>query len=59
MHTENEVLEKIPTKVLRVFLLAIHSYFYFFSFALRFLFFQIVSTCSSVTVYGKGERKKT
>ncbi len=48
-------------KVLRVFLLAIHSYLY--SFALRFLFLQTHATSysfySSITVHCKGERRKT
>ncbi len=37
---EAEFLDEIQTKVLRVFLLAIHSHLY--SFALRFLFLQIM-----------------
>ncbi len=48
-------------KVLRVFLLAIHSHLY--SFALRFLFIQTHATCysfySSITVHCKGERRKS
>ncbi len=58
---EAEFLEEIQTKVLRVFLLAIHSHFY--SFALRFLFLQIHATSYSfyslVTVHCEGERRKT
>ncbi len=50
-HTEAEFLDEIQTKVLRVFLLAIHSHLY--SFALRFLFLQTHATSynfySSVT----------
>jgi hypothetical protein len=40
--TEAEFLNGIPTKVLRVFLLAIHSHLH--SFALRFLFLQAPAT---------------
>ncbi len=56
---EAAFLHKIYTKVLRVFLLAIHSHLY--SFALRFIFLQTHATSysfySSVTVHCKGERK--
>ncbi len=52
MTTEAEFLDEIQTKVLRVFLFAIHSHLY--SFALRFLFLQTYETYdsfySSVTV---------
>jgi hypothetical protein len=52
-----EFLHEIQTKVLRVFLLAIHSHLY--SFALRFLFLQTHATSysfySSVTVHCKGK----
>jgi hypothetical protein len=52
MYPEAEFLDEIQTKVLRVFLLAIHSYLY--SFALRFLFHQTHATsysfCCSVNV---------
>jgi hypothetical protein len=53
-------LNKIQTKVLRVFLLAIHNRLY--SFALRFLFLQIYATSHSFyssllyTVKEKGEK---
>jgi hypothetical protein len=54
------ILGRNPTKVLRVFLLAIHSHLY--SFALQFLFLQTHTTSysfySSVTVHCKGERRK-
>jgi hypothetical protein len=64
--SEAEFLGEIQTKVLRVFLLAIHSHLY--SFALRFLFLQThaisYSFYSSVTVLytvkekgGKPDRK--
>jgi hypothetical protein len=56
-----EFVDEIQAKVLRVFLLAIHSHFY--SFALSFLFLQIYATSysfySSVTVHCTGERRKT
>ncbi len=60
---EAEILDEIETKILRVFLLAIHSHL--FSFALRFLFLQTqastYSLYSSFTVYckkrGKSDRK--
>ena len=59
--TEAEFLDEIQTKVLRVFLLAIHSDLY--SFALRFIFLQNHATSysfySSATVHCKGERRKT
>ncbi len=52
---EAEFLDEIP-KVLRVFLLAIHSYlpwdFYFFN-----LTQPLKSVCSSITIRCKGERK--
>jgi hypothetical protein len=38
MRPEAEFLDEIQTKVIRVFLLAIHSHIY--SFALRFLFYS-------------------
>ncbi len=57
---EAEFLDKIKTKVFRVFLLAIHSPLY--SFALRFIFLQTHVTSysfySSFTVHNKGERRK-
>jgi hypothetical protein len=40
--TETEFLDEIQTKVLRAFLLAIHSHLY--SFALRFLFLETHAT---------------
>ncbi len=46
-------LDEIQTKVLRVFLLVIHSHLY--SFALRFIFLPIHATSYS---FCKGERKK-
>jgi hypothetical protein len=52
--TEAEFLDKIQIKVLRVFLLAIHSHLY--SFASRFLFLQTHATSYS---FCKGERMKT
>jgi hypothetical protein len=59
--SQAEFLDKIRTKVFRVFLLAIHSHLY--SFALRFLFPQTHATSysfySSATVHCKGERRKT
>jgi hypothetical protein len=52
---EAEFLDEIQTKVLRVFILAIHSHLY--SFALRFIFLQTHTTSysfySSVTVHCK------
>jgi hypothetical protein len=52
--TEAEFLDEIQTKVLRVFLLVIHSHLY--NFALRFLFLQTHTTSysfySSVTLHG-------
>jgi hypothetical protein len=61
--TEAEFLDAIQTKVLKVFLLAIHSHLY--SFALRFLFLQTHATCyifySSVlyTIKEKGGKSNT
>ncbi len=59
--TEAEFSDEIQAKVLRVFLLAIHSHLY--SFALRFLFFQSHATSysfyRSFTVHFKGKRRKT
>ncbi len=58
--TEAEFLDEIQTKVLRVFLLSIHSHLY--SFVLRFPFLQTHATSYSfyslVTVHCKGERRK-
>ncbi len=58
---EAEFLDEIQTKVLRVFLLAIHSHLY--SFALRFMFLRTHPTSyrfySSFTIHCKGERRKT
>jgi hypothetical protein len=58
---EAEFLDEIQTKLLRVFLHAIHSYLY--SFALTFYFFKLTQPFtvfwSSVTVHRKGERRKT
>jgi len=58
---EAKFLDEIQTKVLRVFLLAIHSHLY--RFVLRFLFLQTHATSSgfysSVTVHCKRERRKT
>jgi hypothetical protein len=70
---EAEFLDKIQTKVLRVFLHAVHSHLY--SFALRFIFLQSHATSyvflqtyaasykflqfSYCTVLYKGERRKT
>jgi hypothetical protein len=51
---EAKFLDEIRTKVLRVFLLVIHSHLY--SFALRFLFLQIHATSYS---FCKRERRKT
>jgi hypothetical protein len=51
---EAEFLVEIQTKVLRVFLLVIHSHLY--RFALRFLFLQTHTTSYS---FCKGERMKT
>ncbi len=54
-----EFLDEIQTKVLGVFLLAIHGHLH--SFALRFLFLQTHATSysfySSVTIRCKGERR--
>ncbi len=58
--TEAEFLDGIQTKVLRVFLLAIHSHLY--SFALRYLFLQTHTTSYVKLMYSvhcKGERRKT
>jgi hypothetical protein len=53
---EAEFLDVIGAKVLKVFLLAIHSPLY--SFALRFIFLQTYATSySSATVHCKGERR--
>ncbi len=53
--TEAEFWDKVQTKILRKFLLAIYSHLY--SFALRFLFLQTPATCYSfysiITVYVK------
>jgi hypothetical protein len=58
---EAEFLDKIQTKVLRIFLLAIHSHLY--SFALRFAFLQANATSydfnCSIAVHCEGERRKT
>jgi hypothetical protein len=58
---EAEFLDEIQTKVLRMFLLAVHSDLS--KFALRFLFLQTHATShsfySSVTVHCKGKRRKT
>jgi hypothetical protein len=51
---EAEFWDEIQTKVLRVFLFAIHSHLY--RFALRFLFLQTHATSYS---FCKGERRKT
>jgi hypothetical protein len=57
--SEAEFLDEIQTKVLGVFLLAIHSQRY----VLRFPIIQTHATSysfySSVTVHCKGERRKT
>jgi hypothetical protein len=58
MCTEAECLDEIKTKVLRVFLLAIHSHLY--SFALRFLYLQTNTQPLTVSVTekeGKPDRK--
>jgi hypothetical protein len=60
--SEAEFLDEIQTKVLRAFVLAIHSHLY--SFALRFLFFQLRLSLTYLystvdTVHCKGERRKT
>jgi hypothetical protein len=52
--SEAEFLDEIQTKVLRVFLLVIHSHFN--NIALRFLFLQTHATSYS---FCKGERRKT
>jgi hypothetical protein len=51
---EAEFLDEIQTKVLRVFLLVIHSS-HLYSFALRFLFLPTHATSYS---FCKGERRK-
>ncbi len=57
----SEFWNEIQTKVLRVFLLAMHSHLY--SFALRFLFLETHATSysfySSFTAHCKGEKRKT
>jgi hypothetical protein len=60
-HSEAEFSDEIQTKVLRVFLLAIHSHAY--SFALRFIFLQTHATsysyCTPVKEKGgKPDRKE-
>jgi hypothetical protein len=61
LQTEAAFLDEIQTKVLRVFLLAIHSHLY--RYALRFLFLQTHATSysfySSVIVHCKVDRRKT
>jgi hypothetical protein len=52
---EAEFLDEIQTKVLRVFLLAIHSHLY--SFALRFLFLQTHATIPSSLWFKKSIQK--
>jgi hypothetical protein len=54
--TEAEFLDKIQTKVLRVFLLVIHSHLC--SFSLKFLFLQLTQalTVSAKEKGGKPER---
>ncbi len=57
---EAEFLDEIQTKVIGVFLLAIHSHVH--SFALRFLFLQTHATSNdfySSTLHCKGEMRKT
>jgi hypothetical protein len=61
IRSEAEFLDEIQTKILRVFLLAIHSHLY--SFALRFYFFKLtqpltVSTIQLLYVHCKGERRR-
>jgi hypothetical protein len=46
---EAEFLDEIQTKVLRVFLLDIHSHLY--SFALRFLFLQLTQPLTVSTIH--------
>jgi hypothetical protein len=46
---EGVFLDEIQTKVLRVFLFAIHSHLY--SFALRFLFFKLMQPLAVSTVH--------
>jgi hypothetical protein len=58
--TEAEFLDEIQTKVLRVFLLTIHSHLY--RFVLRFLFLQTHTTSYgfySSVIHCKRERRKT
>ncbi len=59
-HQESEFLDKIQTKVLRVFHLAIHSNFC--SFAWRFLFLQTHATSynfySSIDIHNKGDMQE-
>jgi hypothetical protein len=59
--TKAVFLDEIQTKVLRVFLLAIHSHLYIFPWDFYFLKTHETSYsfCSSVTVHCKGERRKT
>jgi hypothetical protein len=58
---EDEFLDEIQTKVLRVSLLAIHRHLY--NSALRFPFFKLTQPLTistvQVTVLCKGERRKT
>ncbi len=58
---EAAFFDEIQTKVLRVFLLVIHSHLY--SFAWDFYFFKLMQPhtifYSSVTVHFKGERRKS
>ena len=62
--SEAELLDEIHTKVLRVFLLAIHSHLYSFALRLLFIHTHATSTVSSIQlVYtvkekgGKPDRK--
>jgi hypothetical protein len=61
MCTEDEFMDEIQIKVLRVFLLAIRAHLY--AFALRFLFLKkprnLLQNLQFVTVHWKGERRKT
>ncbi len=61
LYTEAEFLEEIQTKVVRVFILAIHSHRC--RFAVGFLFLQTHATSYSFYSYAtehcKGERRKT
>jgi hypothetical protein len=54
MCTEAEFLDEIQTKVLRVFLLVIHSHLY--SFALKFKFLQTLTQPLTVSVKEKGRK---